>query len=84
MTVVVEPTLPFSSAELGLGAHGDWGRLFPLIKPDYRVVQTSTGHTVVVNKVIAGSDVVPVVAIIRPGNFFEQASPRNYTGRIRS
>ena len=49
MTVVVEPTLSFSSAELGLRVHGDWGRLFPLISPDYTGVQTSTGHTVVVN-----------------------------------
>jgi len=69
MAVVVEQTLPYSTSELRLEDPHRWSRLFPLMRPSIKTLDTSTGHTVVVDTALARSKEVLFAAIGTVGNF---------------
>ncbi|KAE9363557.1 Dak phosphatase [Stipitochalara longipes BDJ] len=69
MAVVVEQTLPYSTTELKLEDPHRWSRLFPLMRPSIKAVETSNGQTVVVDTALLGSKDVLLTAIGTVGNF---------------
>jgi dihydroxyacetone kinase len=69
MSLVVEQTLPYSKAQLKLGDPKRWSRLFPLMRPSIKAVETASGQTVVVDTALANSKDVLIAAIGNAGNF---------------
>ena len=69
MAVVVEQTLPYNTSELKLEDPHRWSRLFPLMRPSIKTVETSTGQTVVVDTALEYSKNVLLAAIGNVGNF---------------
>ena len=69
MAVVVEQTIPFSSATLDLGNATRWNTLLPLIRPSLKTVQTHKGQNIIVDTAKAGSRYVHIVAVGTSGNF---------------
>lgn len=69
MAVVVEQTLPFNSQTLDLQNGTRWGRLFPLIRPNFKAARTSKGHNTLVNEASTGSKTVRIAAVGSAGNF---------------
>ena len=69
MSVVVEQTLPYTTTELKLEDPKRWSRLFPLIRPSIKTVETVNGQSVIVDTALTGSRNVLIVAIGSVGNF---------------
>jgi dihydroxyacetone kinase len=69
MSIIVEPTLPYTTAELKLEDPKRWSRLFPLMRPSIKSVQTASGETVVVDTALAKSKDVLIAAVGSVGNF---------------
>ncbi|PMD50370.1 Dak phosphatase [Hyaloscypha bicolor E] len=69
MSVVVEQTLPYTAVELKLEDPTRWARLFPLMRPSIKVIETTNEQTVVVDTALAGSKNVLIAAIGSVGNF---------------
>ena len=69
MSVVVEQTLPFNNDILDLHNPSRWNHLFPLIRPDVKAVQTSKGHSILVNEAATKSKYVRIAAVVKAGNF---------------
>lgn len=68
MAVVVEQTLPFSSAALDLENASRWTTLLPLIRPSIKPVTTTKGQSILVDTSLASSKFVHVVAFVDPGS----------------
>ncbi|EKD15396.1 uncharacterized protein L3040_001763 [Drepanopeziza brunnea f. sp. 'multigermtubi'] len=69
MSIVVEQTLPYSSAQLQLEDPTRWSRLLPLIRPSVKSIETANGQTVLVDTALASSENVLVAVVGRVGNF---------------
>jgi hypothetical protein len=69
MSVVVEQILPYTTTELKLEDPKRWSRLFPLIRPSIKAVETANGQTIVIDTALTGSKNVLIVAIGSVGNF---------------
>jgi hypothetical protein len=69
MSLVISQTLPYSSTDLRLEDTKRWSRLFPLMRPSVKVVETPSGQAVVVDTVLANSKNTLVAAIGAVGNF---------------
>ncbi|KAE8444002.1 hypothetical protein EG329_001131 [Mollisiaceae sp. DMI_Dod_QoI] len=69
MSVVVKPTVPYSHEELQLDDPKRWSRLFPLMRPSIKTVETSNGQTIVVDPSLSDSKDVLIAAIGSVGNF---------------
>ncbi len=69
MSVIVEQTLPYTTAELNLEDPKRWSRLFPLIRPSIKVVENTSEQTVAIDSALAESNDVLFAAIGRVGNF---------------
>ena len=69
MSLVVEQTLPYTKAQLKLDDPKRWTRLFPLMRPSIKAVETASGQTVVVDTALITSKDVLIVAIGSAGNF---------------
>jgi dihydroxyacetone kinase len=69
MSLVVEQTLPYSKSELKLEDPKRWSRLFPLMRPSIKAIETSSGHTLVVDTAHANTKNALIVAIVSGGNF---------------
>lgn len=69
MSLIVEQTLPYTSAELQLHDPKRWSRLFPLIRPSIKAVELASGHTVAVDTSLTKSKDVLLVAVGSAGNF---------------
>jgi hypothetical protein len=68
MSLVVEQTLPYTHAQLKLADPKRWSRLFPLIRPSIKAVETASGQTLLVDTALANSRDVLVAAIGSAGN----------------
>jgi dihydroxyacetone kinase len=69
MSVVVEQILPYTTTELKLEDPKRWSRLFTLIRPSIKAVETANGQTIVIDTALTGSKNVLIVAIGSVGNF---------------
>ena len=70
MAVVVEQTVPFSSASLDLHQPARWTSLLPLIRPSMSLARQSTGQEILFDAALASkSDVVHIITVIKAGNF---------------
>ncbi|QIX00253.1 hypothetical protein AMS68_005770 [Peltaster fructicola] len=69
MSIVVEPTVPYSSAVLDLDNPHRWNSLFPLIRASVIPVQTCNGQTILVDQTKASSRDVHVAVVGRLGHF---------------
>jgi hypothetical protein len=69
MSVIVEQTLPYTTAELKLEDPRRWSRLFPLMRPSIEAVETASGHSVVVDTALAKSKDVLLAAVGSAGSF---------------
>jgi hypothetical protein len=68
MALVVEQTLPYSASELHVEDPKRWGRLFPLIRPSVKVVELSSGQTVVIDTALVSSSDVLIAVVGRLGH----------------
>jgi hypothetical protein len=68
MSLVVEQTLPYTYAQLKLDDPKRWSRLFPLMRPSIKAVETASGQTVLVDTALANSKDVLLAAIGSAGN----------------
>ena len=69
MSLVVEQSLPYSKSELKLEDPKRWSRLFPLMRPSIKPVETPSGHAVVVDTALANTRNTLIAAIGYVGNF---------------
>jgi dihydroxyacetone kinase len=69
MSLVVSQTLPYSSTELKLEDPKRWSRLFSLMRPSIRVIETPSGQPVVVDTAVANTKNTLIAAIGNAGNF---------------
>lgn len=69
MAIVVEQTIPFSSATLDLENATRWNALLPLIRPSLKTVRTHKGQNIVVDTVKSESKYVHIIAVGTSGNF---------------
>jgi len=69
MSIVVEQTLPYTTTELKLEDPKRWSRLFPLMRPSIKAVETANGQTVIVDSILSKCKDVLIVAIRSVGNF---------------
>ena len=69
MALVVEPTNPYSSKQLQIEDPKRWSRLFPLMRPSIKAVETSNGHAVIVDTALVSSKDVLLAAVGSVGNF---------------
>lgn len=69
MAVVVEQTIPFSNEKLNLHNTSRWSKLFPLIRPNVKSVQSSDGTDILVDSSLAQGKNVAIVAVANAGNF---------------
>lgn len=69
MSVIVEQTLPYSSTELKLEDPKRWSRLFSLMRPSIKIIETAIGQAVVVDTALSGSKDVLIAAVANVGNF---------------
>lgn len=69
MAVVVEQTIPFPDKDLDLENPSRWNKLFPLIRPSVKTVQTAKGQTILVDQAQADSNHVRIAAVGTLGNF---------------
>ncbi|CZR62493.1 uncharacterized protein PAC_12390 [Phialocephala subalpina] len=69
MSLVVEPTRPYTHQQLQLDDPKRWSRLFPLMRPSIKTVETSDGQTIVLDPTLAKSKDVLITAIGSAGNF---------------
>ncbi|KAH7314174.1 dhal domain-containing protein [Rhexocercosporidium sp. MPI-PUGE-AT-0058] len=69
MSLIVEQTIPYSNSQLQLEDPKRWSRLFPLLRPSIKVVETSGGQTVVIDTALANSKDVLIAAVGSIGNF---------------
>jgi len=69
MFLVVEQTIPYSDSQLKLDDPKRWSRLFPLMRPSIKVVETTRGQTVVIDTTLANGKDVLIAAVGSIGNF---------------
>jgi len=69
MSLIVEQSLPYTSAELQLHDPRRWSRLFPLIRPSIKTVELASGHVVAVDTSLTKSKDVLLVTVGSAGNF---------------
>ena len=69
MSLVVEQTIPYSDSQLKLDDPKRWSRLFPLMRPSIKVVETTRGQTVVIDTTLANGKDVLIAAVGSIGNF---------------
>jgi hypothetical protein len=68
MSLVVEQTLPYTHAQLKLDDPKRWSRLFPLMRPSIKAVETASGQTLLVDTALANSNDVLVAVIGSAGD----------------
>jgi hypothetical protein len=69
MSIIVEQTLPYTTTDLKLEDPKRWSRLFPLMRPSIKTVETANGHSVIVDTALAKSKDVLIAAVGSAGNF---------------
>jgi hypothetical protein len=69
MSLIVEPTLAYTSSHLKIDDPKRWSRLFPLIRPSVKVLDIQNSQTLVVDTKLADSKNVLVAVIGTAGNF---------------
>ena len=69
MSIIVEQTLPYTASQLHLEDPKRWSRLFPLVRPSIKVVETPSGQAVVVDHALAKTKNPLITAIGSLGNF---------------
>jgi dihydroxyacetone kinase len=69
MSIIVEQTLPYSTKELKLEDPTRWSRLFPLLRPSIKAIETENGHTVVVDTALSKTKDTLITAVGSVGNF---------------
>lgn len=69
MAVVVEQTIPFAKEALDLENASRWNKLFPLIRPSVKTVQTAKGQTILVDGALSDDRHVRIAAVGALGNF---------------
>lgn len=69
MSLIVEPSTPYSSTQLQLDDSKRWSRLFPLLRPSTRAIETPNGEMAVVDTALANSKNVLLVAVGKAGHF---------------
>lgn len=83
MAVVVEQTIPFSSASLDLENSSRWNNLFPLIRPTIKAVRTAKGQNILIDQALAKGHHVHIAAIGSLGNFSSKLlDDRNVTAIV--
>ncbi|KAK0118241.1 Dihydroxyacetone kinase 2 [Cadophora gregata] len=68
MSLIVEQTIPYSPSQLKLDDPKRWSRLFPLMRPSTKVVETASGQAVVIDTALAKSRDVLIAAVGNLGN----------------
>ncbi|KAG4430441.1 hypothetical protein IFR05_014067, partial [Cadophora sp. M221] len=68
MSLIVEQTIPYSNSQLQLENPKRWSRLFPLMRPSIKVVETASGQTVVIDTALANSKDLLIAAVASIGN----------------
>ncbi|KAH6716797.1 dhal domain-containing protein [Leptodontidium sp. MPI-SDFR-AT-0119] len=69
MSLIVEQTIPYNNSQLQLEDPKRWSRLFPLMRPSTKVVETTSGQAVVIDTALASSKDVLITAVGNIGNF---------------
>ena len=69
MSIIIEQTLPYTNSELELEDPTRWSRLFPLMRPSIKVVETSNSQPIMLDVALAKSRNVLIAAIGSVGNF---------------
>ena len=83
MAVVVEQTIPFPASDLDLDNPGRWNKLFPLIRPSVKAIQTTKGQTVLIDTAAHNDKHVRVIAVGTAGNFSSKLlSDRHVSGIV--
>lgn len=78
MSLVVKQTLPYSRSDLKLEDPKRWSRLFPLMRPSIKTVETLSGHTVIVDPALANTKNTLIAAIGYVGNFSSKVLSESY------
>jgi hypothetical protein len=63
MSLIIQQTLPYNPTDLELEDPNRWSRLFPLMRPSIRAIETAAGQVVVVDTSLANSRNVLVAAV---------------------
>lgn len=83
MAIVVEQTIPFSSASLDLENPQRWNTLLPLIRPAVKTIRAAKGQTILVDSALAERRLVHIVAVGSFGNFSSKLlDDRNVTAIV--
>lgn len=82
MSVVVEPTIPYSPSVLDLENPRRWNTLLPLIRPTVVPAQTVQGHKLLVDSSHASSQSVSIAVIAKPGNLSSKLLDDKYVTAI--
>jgi hypothetical protein len=69
MSLVVEPTLPYSPQELKLDDPDRWSRLFPLMRPSTKIVESSNSQIMVIDTALSNSTDILIAAVASKGNY---------------